>query len=366
MGLYTFNLLRAIFSLDKENEYHIFYNARRRLNAPEFKEYGNVAVHHFQWPNRFLNLSLRFLRRPKIDKLIFDEKRCDLFFMPNLNFAALSLDTKLVTVVHDLSFEHFPECFSYKTRLWHRLINPRALLYRADHIIAISEHTRDDLNETYQVSASKMTVVYPGLTIDPGDNAYGDDGAVSASLRMIGSNYILYFGALDARKNLESLVEAYELYATDVGNKGSLPNLVLAGARGSATLRLKKQIAKSKLRDKIFLLENPSEEEKHYLYLRAALFVYPSFYEGFGFPPLEAYAHSVPAIVSSASSMPEVCGGAAFLVNPWNIVEIKEGMRIMLNDTALRKKYIEAGKKRLEQFSWQKCAQEVLQVFKKL
>ncbi len=118
--------------------------------------------------------------------------------------------------------------------------------------------------------------------------------------------------------------------------------------------------------DNITLIENPSEEEKAKLYAAARLFVYPSFYEGFGFPPLEAMSYGVPVVTSSASSVPEICGNAALLVSPWKVEEITEGMHIMLEEDEVRKKYIAVGLERTRYFSWDKTATQVLNIFKSM
>lgn len=138
---------------------------------------------------------------------------------------------------------------------------------------------------------------------------------------------------------------------------------MIAGLSTPYVKKIKKLIAQSPARDKIVLKENPSEEGKQALYAGATLFVYPSFYEGFGFPPFEAMAHGVPVVASSASSVPEVCGEAALLVSPWKVEEIKEGMRILLEDEEMRRRYVEAGRARVQGFSWPRCAQQVRALF---
>ena len=353
VGQYVYHLLQALFELDKANQYHIFYNARGPLSVPEFKEYANVKVSRTHWPNKILNLMFK----AKLYKFA-QSLALDVFFMPNLNFVALPKSVKLVAVAHDLSFEHFPEHFSRKTRLWHRVIGPRQFFVRADKIIAVSEHTKGDLMETYDIPEEKVSVVYPGVdqVSGVGDQVSGPE---PKTWNLKPNSYILYFGALEPRKNIVGIIEAYELLATEVAH---LPKLILAGLKSVHVPLLKKQIAQSKLRLSIILKENPTEAEKTELYRGAALFVYPSFYEGFGFPPLEAMSYGVPVVASSASSVPEVCDNAALLVSPWNVYEIKEGMKVLLRNEDLRKEYIAAGFKKAKAYSWRKCAEEVLAI----
>ena len=343
VGHYTYQLLHALFSLDKENEYTVSYNARGVLTIPTFSAYPNVKINRTYLPNKLLNFSIKTFNRP-----LLDLGPIDLFFLPNPNFVALLPGVKLVAVAHDLSFEHFPEFLPLKSRLWHRAVNPRTLFNRADHIIAVSEHTKNDLMETYTIANEKVTTVYPGVKMQ------------NAECRMQNAQpYILSLGALEPRKNIEGLIQAYEL---------SEPHeqLVIAGLTTPYVKHLKKRIAKSPLRTKIALIENPTEEQKNDLYCRASLFVYPSFYEGFGFPPLEAMSAGVAVVASSASSVREVCNEAALLVNPWDSTEIAQGMKILLEDETLRTRYIEAGKKRVAQFRWDTSARKVLNIFKTL
>lgn len=339
VGYYTYNLLRALFEIDKDNGYHIFFNAFGKLDVPEFKEFSNVTIHRFKWPNKLLNLSIKVRQRPKMDQLI----NADVFFIPNINFCAFSFDTKVVSVAHDLYFEHFPEYAKFKTRLWHKAIKPKALFEKSKQVIAVSEHTKGDLTETYGIPQKKISVVYPGVS--------------QMQIANRGS-YILYFGALETRKNIAGLIEAYELLKDP-------PELVLAGCSSAYAVELKKKIKKSKRKDKIKLIENPDEQKKKELYAGAGLFVYPSFYEGFGFPPLEAMFAGVPVVASSAASVPEICKSAALLVNPFNIQEIKQGMKIMLEDHELKHKYIQAGYERVRQFSWSECARQTLDILRK-
>ena len=377
VGHYTHELLRALFTLDHENEYVVWYNGLGKIVAPDFREYPNVRIYKTRWPNKILNVSMWLFKwqffsplrlrgsktgrasagpggeeglrtshnAPQPPLNLRGGDRVDIFFLPNPNFIALPPGVKLVAVAHDLSFEHFPDLLPLKSRLWHRAVNPRALFNRADHIIAVSEHTKNDLIATYEIPATEVAVVHPGLTpitrYTPPATSY--------------TPYMLYLGALEPRKNIAGLIQAYELLEPR-------ETLMIAGLATPYVRHLKKRIAKSPFRTKITLIENPTEETKNALYAGASLFVYPSFYEGFGFPPLEAMAAGVPVVASSASSVREVCEDAALLVNPWNSAEIAQGIKIMLANETLRTRYIAAGKNRVRQFRWDTCARKVLNI----
>ncbi len=355
VGQYTYRLLHALFELDKQNEYIIWYNSAQKLDVPNFHEYSNVRIHRTKWPNKILNILIKFA--PGISRYLL-KITGDIFFIPNLNFVALPAKTKLVLTVHDLSFEHFPEHFPIKTRLWHKAINPRALVKRASKIIAVSEHTKNDLIATYAVAPEKASVVYPGILVNSSQSTVHSQPK-TVNREPMTDNFVLYFGALEPRKNIVGIIAAYEKLKPR-------EKLVIAGRTTGYAQHLKKIIRKSKLRDNITLIENPSEEEKAKLYAAARLFVYPSFYEGFGFPPLEAMSYGVPVVTSSASSVPEICGNAALLVSPWKVEEITEGMHIMLEEDEVRKKYIAVGLERTRYFSWDKTATQVLNIFKSM
>ncbi|MBI2552038.1 glycosyltransferase family 4 protein [Candidatus Uhrbacteria bacterium] len=371
VGQYTYHLLRALFELDRVNEYVVWYNAAGKLSVPEFSEYPNARVYHTRWPNKALNVGMKVFGAPTPpnlpsgrggNRIVSPPLRggvrggLDIFFMPNLNFIALPSRTKLILTIHDLSFIHFPEHFSLKSRLWHRAIGPRALLKRADHIIAVSRHTKDDLMETYGIPPKKISVIYPGGGVNSSQSTVHIK-TKTVNCEPMTDDFILYFGALEPRKNIEGLIAAYEALKPR-------EQLWIAGLATPYTKRLKKRIAQSKLRERIRLIENPTEEQKIDLYAGARLFVYPSFYEGFGFPPLEAMAAGVPVVASSASSVPEICGNGAVLVSPWKTDEIAAGMRVLLEDNEVRRHYIEAGYVRAQEFSWQKSAQKMLDTFR--
>ena len=215
VGQYTYHLLRALFEMDRENEYVVWYNAAGKLDAPAFSEYPNVRVHRTRWPNKVMNVA------SKVSGVRCQVSGVDLFFMPNLNFISIPKHTKLILTIHDLSFVHFPEHYSWKSRLWHCAVNPRALLKHADRVIAVSEHTKGDLVETYGIRHDKISVIYPGVGSlrchsRGGGNPQSQDSCGSPIpvgddiLGNVQEGYILYFGALEPRKNIAGVIEAFE------------------------------------------------------------------------------------------------------------------------------------------------------------
>lgn len=357
---YTTSLLTHLLKIDKENQYLLFYNAFHAVPDRLLKMFkcSNVEMKAFHWPNKIFNSSLVFLRWPEIDRLIGG---VDLFFMPNLNFLSLSEKCKKVITSHDLSFERYPKFYSLKGRWWHKMVNARKIFNEADKIIAVSENTKKDLMEIYQIPDEKIKVIYSGVNHDffqKIDSRQLDGVKQKYNLT---KPFIFTLGNLEPRKNFESLILAFNnlrrKYRIDY-------QLVIAGTQ--AWLENKKiyQLAKElDFHDDIKFLGYVSNEEKPCLYQAGDIFVYPSFYEGFGFPPLEAMACGVPVICSFASSLPEILQDAALLVNPYNINEITEAIYQVLTDEELKRNLVENGASHVKQFFWTKAARETLRLF---
>lgn len=364
---YTIGLLRELFRSGTEHEYILFFNAwgKAEPDLAWAEAFPNVTVRRFRIPNKLLNLSLWYLRYPKLDRLIGGT---DVFFMPNLNFAAFSRWTKLIVTAHDLSFEFFPETFSWKQRLWHFAINFRSLLRRADRVIAVSGSTKDDLVTRYHLGESKVQVIQSGIDerFRPIDR---NDLTLLAVKEKYGLPYkfILYLGTIEPRKNLGALLSAFEAYQrTAVGDDMARYELVLAGRPGWKYAELFAAIERSPVRDKIHMIGFVDDADKPALYNLASLFVYPSFYEGFGFPPLEALASGVPVIASHSASLPEVIGAAGVLIDPYRPDEIYQAMRNILGDKLYQTRLKERALAARRQFTWYQAGQLFLALLAKL
>lgn len=364
VGEYTLNFLQAIFEEDQKNRYFLFYNSAKkevRDNLPKF-DYANVTYCGFKYPNKIFNLSLLVLNKPKIDKLIekkyLNGGKLDLFFTPNVNFTAISKDCPHIITVHDLSFEKFPEFYSHKGRLWHKIINFRNILKKAAKIIAVSENTKRDIVEIYNISSEKIKTIYSGISEEYRviENGLEKNNEIRRKYGLP-AEFILYLGNIESRKNLESLIEAFDEIGGDTG-------LVLAGGKGWGYKNIKKTANKAQNCNKIIFTGYINKRDKPYLYNMAKVFVYPSYYEGFGFPPLEALACGTPVITSYSSSLPEIVGNSAIVIDPFNIKDIKLALRNVLRDreSELRKNGVEIAKK----FTWNSSAKDFLKIIEKL
>lgn len=353
---YTLALLKELFRHDQENDYILFFNAWKK-ETPDFSwlaDYPNVTLRAFRFPNKLLNLALWYLNDPKLDRLLGGT---DVFFLPNLNFVAVSNRTRLVVTAHDLSFELFPETFSWKQRLWHFLVNFRRLAKRADRIIAVSQSTKNDLVERYQVPEERVVVVPSGI-----DSRFRPMDRNDVELLRIKEKYhlpykfILYLGTFEPRKNIASLIESYTALRGFSDQGLEKYDLVLAGTRGWKCDDIFATRERSRYREQILLPGFIADEDKVALYNLASVFVYPSFYEGFGFPPLEAMACGVPVITAHSSALPEVVGSAGMMIDPYQPDELLTALQAVLTDHELARSLAAQGLLRAGKFSWERAA----------
>lgn len=360
---YTINLLSHLFFIDKKNQYKLFLNSfsAPRLNFQKLKLLPNVKLYFFSYPNKILNSAFAFLKYPRVDEML---KGVDLFFSPNLIFTNLSPQCKQIVTFHDLSFERHPEFFSWKRRLWHQFVSPRSAAQRAAGIIAVSCSTRFDLEKLYKIPHRKIRVIHSGILKRFKPRSRNHPSVVSVRQKYnLPPHFVLYLGTLEPRKNLEGLILAFNKFKRRCKTQYKL---IIAGRPGWMYHNVYKLASKSPFSHDIMFIGFISVQHKPYLYNLADLFVYPSFYEGFGFPPLEAMASGVPVVSSNISSLPEVIGEAGVLIDPYNINEISEGIAQILNDPYWQGLLKKRGAARAEQFNWYKTARETLNFFEKM
>lgn len=358
VGEYTYQLLSALFDIDTQNQYFLFYNSFRDVDAhiPKWKN-KNVTYIKTGYPNKLFHTSVQLFGFPRKDILI--EKRekikLDYFFSPNLSFHALSKNTKHILTMHDLSFEIFPECFSPKMRLWHTLLSPKKQCKKAENILTPSQNTKRDIEDLYGIDAQKIQVLTPGLDSSFCNRVIDESQQKKMQEKYtLPEKYILFLGTIEPRKNIEGVIAAFELFQKKCGQEYKL---VIAGGSGWKNTKILRVIEKNKNVQYIGYVQN---KHKAGLYSGARLFVYPSLYEGFGFPILEAMACSVPVITSNRSSLPEIAGDAAYFVNPYNTAEMALGMERILMDKEVSNFFIQKGKEHIEKFQWKKTAEQFL------
>ncbi len=362
---YTFNLISEILKLDNKNDYRFFYNSFGDcLNIPKFSG-ENVKLVKYNYPNKVLNyLFFKFFNYPKIDQAL----EADLFFMPHINFIGLSSGAKSLLTIHDLSFLKYPEFFSRRKNFWHKMIDVKKLINRFDVIIAVSENTKRDIMELCEVDENKIKVIYAGVGEEYRQITNNDSEIRLIEVRNkynLPDKFILYLGTVEPRKNVDGIIRAYSKLRVDNRELRDY-KLVIAGGRGWKSDDIYKEWERSEFKDDIKFLGYINSKDKVYLYNLASVFVYPSFYEGFGFPPLEAMACGAPVVTSYAASLPEVTGDAALMIDPYNINDIAQAMQEILTDENLRNKLVERGLEHAKKFSWGKTTREYLKIFNNL
>lgn len=337
--VYTTALLRALTIKGSDVRWQLFYNSLRPVRMPEFP---HVTWQAFHWPNKLFNAVQGGVAWPAWDTLV----SADVFFMPNMRLMPLKQQALVVTV-HDLSFERFPEFYSARGRLWHRLMQPRQLFQRADHVIAVSQATKEDVVELYGVEPERITVIHSGAALPA--------GRPLAAWREAPDRFILYLGTLEPRKNVVSLVEAFSAIAGDIEQ-----DLVIAGSPGWLMKPVERAIRLSPARARIHRLGFVPDAFKASLYAAADLFVYPSFYEGFGFPPLEALLAGTPVVASNNSSLPEVVGQWATMVDPYKPGELALVIKELLREPVVVSEEIKMAIR--QKFNWSITAQATLDI----
>lgn len=360
---YVRTLLEELFRQDTENSYRLFANAwdASELDFSWTEKYPHVSVRIFRWPNKLLNFCFWYLGWPKMDRMLGG---VDLFFLPNLNFVALSRKTRLVVTAHDLSFELFPETFSWKRRVWHFFVNFRNIVKRADRVIAISQSTADDLRAVYKTPERKIIVIPSGVRDVFRPISHNDPSLLEIQSKYhLPYKFILSLGTIEPRKNLIALLRAFETMHASGHPELVKYSLVIAGEEGWNSEEFFECVRRSPVRERIILTGFVADEDKPGLYSLANVFVYPSLYEGFGFPPLEAISCGVPVIVSHASALPEVVGTSALLIDPYRPEEILQSLRQLLLSKELQGVLRNIGPVQASRFSWPRTAQEVRDCF---
>lgn len=366
---YTIQLLEALWRQDPDNHYVLISSGWKDAIQPaSFRRYiqalPQVQHYHLKLPNKILNVCWRFLKRPLLESLV---GKIDILFAPNFALAPFPTRVPVVITFHDLSFEAQAQFFSWKRRLWHQMARPRDQAQKAHKIIAVSQSTKNDLIELFDISAAKIQIIYSGIAscFRPLSKDHPQLSQIQNKYRLP-RHFILSLGTLEPRKNIVSLISAFErLKRQTLKSKAQNLKLVLAGPVGWESDSLYKQRLKSSLKGEILFPGPIAPQDRVYVYNLAKVFSYPSFFEGFGFPPLEAMACGVPTIVSNRSSLSEAVGRGAIMVDPHKVEELTKALFQVLTDKALREYLATQGQKQAAQFTWARTARQTLEVFKK-
>lgn len=351
---YTSALVKHLLEIDKENEYVLFFDTRANADTYRQPNVEIVMLQQARMPLVMTHMRLaRALHRAKLDLFHSPAHPLPLFYRG-----------RIVWTVHDLAIYDHPEWFPGGIRQWFstRVTVPRGIR-RAMKLIAPSESTKRDIIRLFKAPEEKVAVIYEGAPI--GGIATAPSGLPPEAGRRNDSRnpYFLFIGTIEPRKNLVRLIDAFIRF-----RQMSKVNcqMLLAGASGWNNDDIFMAIERANLKlgkGSVQYLGYVSEEEKVALLKNATAFVWPSLYEGFGLPVLEAMEAGVPVITSKVSSIPEITGDAALLVNPESVEDITEAMERVISDRQLREQLKTRGANRAKQFTWEKAAKETLAVY---
>ena len=352
--IYIEEIVKQISNIDNKNKYILYSTRKVKINE---KLNDNIIIKDEE--RRFGSFWM-YLRLPKILK----NDNVDVFWgtqhlLPMRN--RYTKNIKFVLTIHDLAIKKLKTVGSLKNTIIQKLFVQRSLK-SADKIIAISEATKKDIIELYRISKEKITVVYNGTNLKENnyDLTHEKENEIQEKYKIKEIPFIFFLSTIEPRKNVETLIKAYEY----ILKEGENVKLILAGGLGWKYDRVLELIKKSAFKQDIYLPGYISKEEKEYLFKNAKCFVYPSLYEGFGLPILEAMINKQIVVTANNSSLPEVGGQAAFYYNETLNCE-NLGNRIIevlhLSEEE-RNKRVEQGLEQAKKFTWEKCAKETLEI----
>jgi len=351
---YATNLIEALAQVDSVNEYTLY------ITTTEARE-----RFHQRWPNFRVHTTLPHTPLIRIPLTLTAELRKHPVDILHVQFTAPPFSPCPVVVsVHDLSFEHLPQTFNRRSRTQLRL-TVRHSARRAARILTLSEHTRRDLIETYGISPERINAIplaapsYFGPVKEERElqrvrHIYGIEG-----------DYILCVSSIQPRKNLPRLVRAYASLRNQ-RRAGKLPKLVLVGKCAWLYDETLRAIEESKMKDSVILTGYVPQSDLPALYSGSVCFVYPSYFEGFGLPPLEAMKCGAPVIVGDRTSLPEVVGDAGILIDPFDVSAIAAAIARLLDDSDYRRQLSVKGLARSRLFDWQETARRTLAVYEQV
>lgn len=367
---YTIKLLEYLLQLDTQNTYVLFYISYRNMDKKMDKlreEYpflanNNIEIKTLKWINfpLLLHALWKPLEWPKADKICGG---LDIMWLPSPRLLPISSDCRLIVTFHDLIFELFPKFYTWQSRLWQWQMNYPYLSRTAVSILAMSKSTKNDLIKLYGTPPEKIKIVYSGV-----DELYFSNPDIKITNQLkskfkITDQFIYYIGSLEPRKNILSIIRSLHYFCESKASKSDKIKLVISGSKSWLTNTIFDEIEKLGLKDKVIFTGTVSEIEKIAFLHMAKVFIFPSFYEGFGLPVLEAMAAGCPVITSNNSSLPELTNGSAVLIDPNNQSEINLALEKILLNYNFANLLITKGKLQAKKFNWAKTALETLKIF---
>lgn len=349
IGRYSFELAKAIYSLD-EIDFKIVIR-KQDLSIFDFVKVEDLIIVENIKNSRDRNFYEQFV----LPKRIYKDYPKAFIHYPD-TMAPIFAKNKVVITVHDLAFKSLKNAFTWKSTLWKNIVTNLSIK-KADKIIAITNFAKSEIEKYYpNIDKNKINVVYNGFN-DFSKEDINEKSINADILKLENKKYILTVSTISPRKNIDGLIKAFDLVKDEIEH-----SLVIAGKNGWLYESVYKLVEELKLKDRIIFTGGVNDDELKYLYKNSDLFVYPSFYEGFGLPPLEALSFNTPCVVSEVTSMPEVLGDSVEYFDPENVEDIAKNIL----KTILEKSDSVYDSNILNNYSWEKCADEVVSVYNEL
>lgn len=356
IGRLTRDLVTALSALDDETNYKLFIAGAKLSDSPP------TLAPNFRWkPTRITPKWLaRIWHRTRlpipIETFIGD---VDLFHATDFTLPPTLPKTKSIVTVHDLSYVRVSDAASPRLKAYLDKVVPRSVK-RATHVIADSQATKDDLMQLYKISSNKVSVLLSGV-----DSRYKpiDNSVVNMTMRnkydIPNAPYLFSIGTIQPRKNYSRVIRALK----HLREQGYDLHLVIAGGKGWLEDEMYKTLDETSLHDVVHLIGFADEADIPALYSGAECVVFPSLYEGFGFPVLESMACGTPVVTSNVSSLPEVAGDAALMVNPYDVEAITHAVGQILENSQLRDTLIKRGFEQASKFTWENSAKQLQKIY---
>lgn len=362
IGRYTRCIIEALLALDGRNDYRCFYASRGdSLIREELDRLERLSSRHLNFSPVGIPLTARALtilwNRVHLPLPVETAAGiCDIVHWTDFVAGPQRYGRSIVTI-HDLTFFVVPECADRNLRRYLSRAVP-ATVQHADAVVAVSQSTKDDVVRIVGIHPDKVHVVYNGVSAEFGPADAGDDARILAR-HGLANPFILTVGTIEPRKNLSTLLSAYQMLVA----KGLRHELVIAGRRGWLCDDVFAKVQNEGLVNRVRILGAVPWNELPALYRQASVFAYPSLYEGFGIPVLEAMACGTPVVASNSSSLPEAAGDAGILIDPLDAEALAEVLRMVIEDSNQAQIMIGRGLERVKQFTWAATGKRLLHLY---